>query len=76
MGVFLSTPVTDKRTEGGESKTLQYGASEMQGWRRSMEDTHLACLDIPAPPASPAGSPSGNGTVALFGVFDGHGGTE
>jgi serine/threonine protein phosphatase PrpC len=33
----------------------------MQGWRRSMEDAHIANLDI------------GDG-VAIFGVFDGHGG--
>ena len=33
----------------------------MQGWRRSMEDSHIANLDI------------GDG-VSIFGVFDGHGG--
>jgi serine/threonine protein phosphatase PrpC len=36
--------------------------SAMQGWRRSMEDSHIANLDI------------GDG-VSLFAVFDGHGGT-
>lgn len=35
----------------------------MQGWRRSMEDSHIAHLNMD----------SGN---ALFGVFDGHGGQE
>lgn len=34
----------------------------MQGWRRTMEDSHIANLDI------------GDG-VSIFGVFDGHGGT-
>lgn len=33
----------------------------MQGWRRSMEDAHISSMDI------------GDG-VAIFGVFDGHGG--
>jgi protein phosphatase 1G len=35
----------------------------MQGWRRSMEDAHIANLDI------------GDG-VSIFGVFDGHGGRK
>ena len=33
----------------------------MQGWRRSMEDSHIAHTDLE------------NG-VSLYGVFDGHGG--
>ena len=33
----------------------------MQGWRRGMEDSHIAHTDLD------------NG-VSLFGVFDGHGG--
>jgi serine/threonine protein phosphatase PrpC len=41
---------------------MRYGISSMQGWRRSMEDSHISSLDI------------GDG-VAIFGVFDGHGGT-
>jgi len=40
---------------------MRYAAVGMQGWRRSMEDAHIANLDI------------GDG-VAIFGVFDGHGG--
>lgn len=35
----------------------------MQGWRRSMEDSHIAHTDLD------------NG-CSLFGVFDGHGGQE
>jgi protein phosphatase 1G len=35
----------------------------MQGWRTSMEDSHLAHLDI-------------DNSFSLFGVFDGHGGKE
>jgi serine/threonine protein phosphatase PrpC len=33
----------------------------MQGWRRTMEDSHIINLDV------------GDG-AAVFGVFDGHGG--
>ena len=36
-------------------------AMGMQGWRRTMEDSHIAHTDLD------------NG-VSLFGVFDGHGG--
>jgi len=42
---------------------LRYAAVGMQGWRRSMEDSHIANLDI------------GDG-VSIFGVFDGHGGMK
>lgn len=38
MGVYLSTPKTEKATEGGENEMLRYGLSSMQGWRSSMED--------------------------------------
>lgn len=38
MGVYLSTPKTDKFSEDGENDTLRYGLSSMQGWRASMED--------------------------------------
>ena len=38
MGAYLSTPVTEKEVEEGESSTLQYGVAAMQGWRRTMED--------------------------------------
>ena len=38
MGIYLSTPKTDKTSEDGENNVLQYGASAMQGWRESMED--------------------------------------
>ena len=35
----------------------------MQGWRKSMEDAHLAILEVQT-------------DISLFGVFDGHGGCE
>jgi hypothetical protein len=38
MGIYLSTPKTDKFSEDGENYHLRYGLSSMQGWRASMED--------------------------------------
>ncbi|KAG2648967.1 probable protein phosphatase 2C 11 isoform X2 [Panicum virgatum] len=61
MGVYLSTPKTDKLSENGENDRLKFGLSSMQGWRASMEDAHSALLDL-------------DSKTAFFGVFDGHGG--
>lgn len=73
MGDYLATPVKEKKSEEAEngkvniylclSVKIRYGLSSMQGWRRSMEDAHISNLDI------------GDG-VAIFGVFDGHGGKQ
>ncbi|KAI3820605.1 hypothetical protein L1987_08153 [Smallanthus sonchifolius] len=60
MGMYLSTPKTDKTSEDGENDKLKYGASSMQGWRHSMEDAHAALLDL-------------DNSTSFFGVFDGHG---
>lgn len=38
MGVYLSTPKTEKLSEDGENEKLSFGLSSMQGWRTSMED--------------------------------------
>ncbi|KAL6497129.1 hypothetical protein OROGR_029058 [Orobanche gracilis] len=38
MGVYLSTPCTEKASEDGENGILRYGLSSMQGWRATMED--------------------------------------
>ncbi len=69
MGEYLSTPITDKDISDGENQKVRnpikqqykFGACGMQGWRKNMEDTHVTELTL-AP------------DVALFGVFDGHGG--
>eukprot|EP00624_Nannochloropsis_granulata_P006046 evm.model.NODE_43901_length_30228_cov_32.794727.4 len=65
MGAYLSTPITEKESEDGEGGQMRYGVSAMQGWRRSMEDAHVA---VPAL--------KGDERAAIFGVFDGHGGRE
>jgi len=63
MGPYLSNPKKEKDVQNGESTSVRYGACGMQGWRNTMEDSHIAHMDLP-------------GGVSIFGVFDGHGGRE
>ncbi|CAH9134386.1 unnamed protein product [Cuscuta epithymum] len=61
MGIYLSSPKTEKLSEDGENMKLRYGLSSMQGWRATMEDAHAAILDLDT-------------STSYFGVYDGHGG--
>ncbi|KAL4559865.1 hypothetical protein LXL04_032011 [Taraxacum kok-saghyz] len=61
MGIYLSTPKTEKLSGDGENDNLRYGVSSMQGWRTSMEDAHAAYPDLGC-------------STSFFGVYDGHGG--
>ncbi|KAL9248507.1 putative protein phosphatase 2C 60 [Drosera capensis] len=61
MGIYLSTPKTEKFSEDGENDRVRYGLSSMQGWRATMEDAHAALTDMDA-------------STSFFGVYDGHGG--
>ncbi|KAA3489859.1 putative protein phosphatase 2C 60 [Gossypium australe] len=61
MGIYLSTPKTDKFSEDGENDRVRYGLSSMQGWRAAMEDAHAAYPDL-------------DESTSFFGVYDGHGG--
>jgi len=65
MGGLLPKPETSKHAEDGSgpSGKLAFGVSAMQGWRRGMEDAHLAMPEFDS-----------DRRLALFGVFDGHGG--
>ncbi|CAD8197826.1 unnamed protein product [Paramecium pentaurelia] len=63
MGPYLSQPKRDKATTTGSGKSVIFAASEMQGWRNTMEDAHIHKPDIVQ-------------DVSVFGVFDGHGGKE
>jgi protein phosphatase 1G len=65
MGAYLSSPITEKETFAGDGESVRFGGSSMQGWRRTMEDAHLAQSALPDDPET-----------AIFGVFDGHGGAE
>mmetsp|Transcript_5580 Transcript_5580/g.14187 ORF Transcript_5580/g.14187 Transcript_5580/m.14187 type:complete len:391 (-) Transcript_5580:117-1289(-) len=69
MGAYLSTPVTEKEKFDGQGHKVRFGGCEMQGWRRTMEDAHIADTSI-------GGNTGEPGTAQLFGVFDGHGGSE
>eukprot|EP01061_Rhynchopus_euleeides_P024748 TRINITY_DN3989_c0_g1_i1.p2 TRINITY_DN3989_c0_g1~~TRINITY_DN3989_c0_g1_i1.p2 ORF type:complete len:390 (+),score=197.82 TRINITY_DN3989_c0_g1_i1:55-1224(+) len=59
---FLETPSTAKTVEEKTSDDLMVSSVGMQGWRRSMEDAHLAQLP--------------EDEVAVYGVFDGHSGAD
>lgn len=61
MGIYLSSPKTEKFSEDGENVRVRYGLSSMQGWRATMEDAHAAITDLDA-------------STSFFGVYDGHGG--
>ncbi|KAL7150670.1 hypothetical protein ABFS83_05G129800 [Erythranthe nasuta] len=61
MGIYLSTPKTEKFSEDGENNRLSFGLSSMQGWRASMEDAHAALPNL-------------DNSTSFFGVYDGHGG--
>jgi len=65
MGAYLSQPVTDKERFEGGGKAIKYGGGSMQGWRRTMEDAHIAAVGL-----------GGDHSCSIFGVFDGHGGAE
>jgi protein phosphatase 1G len=65
MGAYLSQPVTDKETFTGQGIDVKYGGAAMQGWRKTMEDAHIAVTGL-----------AGNPEVSMFSVFDGHGGGE
>jgi hypothetical protein len=59
MGEYLSKPDKNKDTEKGGSAEVRYVAVGMQGWRKSMEDSHISNV-----------TDLGQGT-SFFGVFDG-----
>lgn len=98
MGTYLSTPVVDKCEETGtdlnghpgyarSSRPVNWGVVDMQGWRKSMEDAHIARTDVKppalpqpaisvAPPDEPGQIVSAKEPAKVFAVFDGHGGPE
>jgi protein phosphatase 1G len=66
MGVYLSDPNTEKDTHTDESALFKWTSSEMQGWRKNMEDARICDLSIKVKDKK----------YAVFGVFDGHGGNK
>ena len=63
MGAYLDAPITTKDSSDGGNSQLKFGCSAMQGWRKEMEDAHIAI-------------PNFDIDISLFGVFDGHGGRQ
>jgi protein phosphatase 1G len=63
MGALGAKPVTTKETDEGVIFGCAFSAAAMQGWRRGMEDAHVATSVT-----------FGDRKIGLFGVFDGHGG--
>ena len=39
---LLKQPITEKELTKGENNILRYGLCRMQGWRKRMEDSHIA----------------------------------
>jgi hypothetical protein len=37
MGAYLSSPITEKISNDKSTENFTYGASSMQGWRKSQE---------------------------------------
>lgn len=66
MGNFLTSPIVEKetKTNARPDNSLAFGLSAMQGWRTSMEDSHIAELKHERLPEG----------TSLFAVCDGHGG--
>lgn len=56
----------DKQTSGGHTSQFEWASAEMQGWRPAMEDA-TCVVDVLAEPLA---------DKSLFGVFDGHGGSQ
>jgi len=56
MGTYLTKPVLEKHEDVGEALDrpndlpLSWACVDMQGWRKSMEDAHVAVTDVDAPP--------------------------
>ena len=78
MGTYLSTPVTEKSHEWGQAmdcaeSPVAWGICDMQGWRKSMEDAHVAVAQVGLQQHHPDDT---SNQAKVFAVFDGHGGPE
>lgn len=74
MGAYLDVPRTEKETDTGHMdfggyKQLPFAVSSMQGWRKTMEDAHIAIPNLETQYDVPEGT-------SMYAVFDGHGGKE
>ena len=65
MGEELDTPIKEYQPKDNENKFLKYGLNRVQGWKKSMEDFTLDFAEKEPEKLQ-----------NIFGIFDGHGGTE
>ena len=47
MGSYLQKPVVEKNTDSGETTNYKWASTGMQGWRTSMEDSHIHQVNFP-----------------------------
>ena len=66
MGNKLDKPITNKTSFDGENEMIKYGISEMQSFKNSMELFTLKNTNLLEQ----------NKKISLFGIFDGHNGSE
>jgi protein phosphatase 1G len=76
MGIYLSKASVDMETEEGRGNGMQFCVGDIQGWRKNMEDAHLASLEVKKVALKECGSVAEKEDMSIFGVFDGHGGKE
>mmetsp|Transcript_13274 Transcript_13274/g.21656 ORF Transcript_13274/g.21656 Transcript_13274/m.21656 type:complete len:421 (-) Transcript_13274:1592-2854(-) len=70
MGAYLDKPRTEKYSEDTlAGNGVHFAVSEMQGWRKTMEDAYIVNTDI-------MGDEDGDKDIGIYAVFDGHGGGE
>lgn len=74
MGVYLAKPCTEVDVEEGRDHSMHYAVGDMQGWRKSMEDAHIAVPNINRLYSFLTEQEIPR--MSLFAVFDGHGGKE
>lgn len=72
MGQILSNPVIDKEHHTGSDAVTAFGLCAMQGWRMSMEDSHIVELNANCYHSDTKNTE--NDHIALYSIFDGHGG--
>ena len=66
MGNKLDKPITNKTSFDGENEMIKYGMSEMQSYKNSMELFTLKNTNLLEQ----------NKKISIFGIFDGHNGSE
>jgi serine/threonine protein phosphatase PrpC len=60
---YMDEPIKDIHWDEGQDERQSFVIGEMQGWRLNMEDAAIGNVGF-------------DNKKALFGVFDGHGGSE